>query len=115
MKSLADNSTKINDVVRLINDIASQTNLLALKRHHRGGACWRTRARVFAVVANEVKQLASQTARATDEIGTQVTAVQGSVEQAIGAINSVVTSIDRVNEVTASIAASIEETIGGDK
>ena len=108
MKSLADNSTKINDVVRLINDIASQTNLLALNatiEAARAGDAGKG----FAVVANEVKQLASQTARATDEIGTQVTAVQGSVEQAIGAINSVVTSIDRVNEVTASIAASIEE------
>jgi methyl-accepting chemotaxis protein len=105
---LAETSTRIGDVVKLINDIASQTNLLALNatiEAARAGDAGKG----FAVVANEVKSLANQTARATDEISTQIGAVQGATQQAVKAIGGIVSRIQEINEIAAAIASAVEE------
>jgi len=105
---LAETSTRIGDVVRLINDIASQTNLLALNatiEAARAGDAGKG----FAVVANEVKSLANQTARATDEISAQIGAVQGATQQAVTAIGGIVARIREINEIATAIASAVEE------
>jgi len=105
---LAETSTRIGDVVKLINDIASQTNLLALNatiEAARAGDAGKG----FAVVANEVKSLANQTARATEEISSHIGAVQGATEQAVTAIGSIVSRIQEINEIASAIASAVEE------
>jgi methyl-accepting chemotaxis protein len=105
---LATSARKIGEVVKLINDIASQTNLLALNatiEAARAGDAGKG----FAVVASEVKSLATQTARATEDIRTQITAIQGETESAVEAIRSIAATILDVNEISASIAAAVEE------
>lgn len=105
LKSAAE---KINDVVALINTIASQTNLLALNATIEAARAGEA-GKGFAVVANEVKGLASQTARATDEIGAQISAVQTETEQAVTAIQHIGGTIERVRQIAASIATAVEE------
>ena len=108
VSQLTSAAQHIGDVVRLINDIASQTNLLALNatiEAARAGDAGKG----FAVVANEVKHLASQTAKATDEIGKLVGDVQGAVRQVEGAITNVVTVISTVNSSTTSVASAVEQ------
>ncbi len=108
VQGLAEAANKIGDVVRLINDIASQTNLLALNatiEAARAGDAGKG----FAVVAGEVKSLANQTARATDEISAQITAVQSATKQAVGAIQGIGATIGRIDEIAATIAAAVEE------
>ncbi|NFV82177.1 methyl-accepting chemotaxis protein [Magnetospirillum aberrantis] len=108
VKSLAEASARIGEVVNLINDIASQTNLLALNatiEAARAGDAGKG----FAVVAGEVKSLANQTARATDEIGAQIGAVQSATQQAVVAIAQIVTRIDEMTHIAASIASAVEE------
>ena len=108
MKGLAEMSAKIGEVVNLINDIASQTNLLALNatiEAARAGDAGKG----FAVVANEVKNLANQTARATDEISQQVNSVQVAANDAVHAIGGIVGRIEEINEIASAIAASVEE------
>jgi len=108
MRDLAENSAKIDEVVRLITDIASQTNLLALNatiEAARAGDAGKG----FAVVANEVKGLANQTARATEEIGQKINAVQTAAGSAVQAIRGIVDRIAEINEIAAAIAASIEQ------
>jgi methyl-accepting chemotaxis protein len=108
MGTLSASAQKIGDVVRLISDIAGQTNLLALNatiEAARAGDAGRG----FAVVASEVKNLATQTARATDEIGAQVAAMQGATEAAVTAIARIDRTIGGMNEISASIAAAVEE------
>ncbi|MDR3436081.1 methyl-accepting chemotaxis protein [Telmatospirillum sp.] len=105
---LAETSARIGDVVKLINDIASQTNLLALNatiEAARAGDAGKG----FAVVAGEVKNLANQTARATEEIGTQIGAVQSATSQAVTAIGNIVGRIHEINEIAAAIASAVEE------
>ena len=99
---------KIGEVVSLINDIASQTNLLALNatiESARAGEAGKG----FAVVANEVKHLAGQTARATDEIAAQVAAVQAGTREAVNAIQAISGIINRINEMSTSVAGAVEE------
>lgn len=108
VQGLAEAAMKIGEVVSLITDIADQTNLLALNatiEAARAGDAGKG----FAVVASEVKNLANQTARATDEISAQIGGIQGATQEAVSAIGSIGTTISRMNEIAAAIAAAIEE------
>jgi methyl-accepting chemotaxis protein len=108
MRGLTQAAQKIGQVVDLINAIASQTNLLALNatiEAARAGEAGRS----FAVVASEVKNLAVQTAKATDEITGQISAMQKVTGDAVSAIDRISGTIVRVNEIAATIAAAIEE------
>jgi len=105
---LSGAADRIGEVVSLINDIAAQTNLLALNatiEAARAGDAGKG----FAVVAGEVKHLANQTAKATDEIGGQVNAVQEETRRAVAAIRTIAGVIDDVRQISASIAAAVEE------
>ena len=99
---------KIGEIVNLINDIASQTNLLALNatiEAARAGDAGKG----FAVVAGEVKNLANQTARATTEIASQIKAVQEGTDTAVHAIDRISTVIGEMGEISAAVAAAVEE------
>jgi methyl-accepting chemotaxis protein len=108
VQALADAAQKIGEVVQLINDIASQTNLLALNATIEAARAGEA-GKGFAVVASEVKSLASQTAKATEEIASQVTAIQGATGEAVGAIKEIGTTIERVSEIATSIASAVEQ------
>jgi len=106
--SLADGAQKIGDVVKLIRNIAGQTNLLALNatiEAARAGDAGKG----FAVVAAEVKSLAVQTAKATEEIANHILAVQTSTSGAVEAIRQIASRMHEINEYTAAVAASVEQ------
>lgn len=106
--SLNKAASKIGDVVGLISDIAGQTNLLALNatiEAARAGDAGKG----FAVVASEVKNLAAQTAKATEEISEQINAVQAETTNAVGAIGGISSTIERINEIATGIASAVEE------
>jgi methyl-accepting chemotaxis protein len=108
MSGLSEAAGRIGDVVRLIGDIAGQTNLLALNatiEAARAGDAGKG----FAVVASEVKSLATQTAKATGEIGTQITAMQTATAQAVGALRSISGTIQRMADIAGTIAVSVEQ------
>jgi methyl-accepting chemotaxis protein len=108
MLGLAQSAQRIGEVVSLINNIASQTNLLALNATIEAARAGEA-GKGFAVVANEVKTLANQTGKATDEIAQQVTAVQSATEKAVEAIQSIGLTISEINEISAAIASAVEE------
>jgi methyl-accepting chemotaxis protein len=105
---LAQAAGRIGDVVKLITAIAEQTNLLALNATIEAARAGEA-GKGFAVVAQEVKALAAQTAKATDEISGQIAGMQVATQQSVGAIKAIGGTITRISEITATIAAAIEE------
>ncbi len=108
MDELSESTAKIGEVVGLITDIAEQTNLLALNATIEAARAGEA-GKGFAVVASEVKHLASQTSQATDEITLQISGVQDASAQAAEAIGSITTTIQKVHEIASAIAAAVQE------
>ena len=108
VSELSKAAARIGDVVELINTIAGQTNLLALNatiEAARAGDAGRG----FAVVASEVKALAEQTAKATGEIGQQITGIQAATEESVNAIKEISGTIEKLSEISSTIASAVEE------
>jgi methyl-accepting chemotaxis protein len=105
---LSKAATRIGDVVELINTIAGQTNLLALNATIEAARAGEA-GRGFAVVASEVKALAEQTAKATGEIGQQISGIQAATQESVGAIKDISDTIERLSEISSAIAAAVEE------
>ncbi|MBM3565292.1 MAG: hypothetical protein FJX42_04165, partial [Alphaproteobacteria bacterium] len=108
VQGLAEAAQKIGDVVKLINDIASQTNLLALNATIEAARAGEA-GKGFAVVAAEVKNLANQTAKATDEIASQIGAIQQATKGSVEAIQGIGKTIGEISEISSAIAAAVEE------
>ncbi|MEO5375448.1 MAG: methyl-accepting chemotaxis protein [Alphaproteobacteria bacterium] len=108
VQGLATAAGRIGEVVDLINDIAAQTNLLALNATIEAARAGEA-GKGFAVVANEVKSLANQTGKATEEISQQIGAVQNSTREAVAAIQAIGGTISEISEISSTIASAVEE------
>src|SRR5438477_800526 len=105
---LSKAASRIGDVVELINTIAGQTNLLALNATIEAARAGEA-GRGFAVVASEVKALAEQTAKATGEIGQQITGIQSATQDSVTAIKEISGTIEKLSEISSTIASAVEE------
>ncbi|MFB9264382.1 methyl-accepting chemotaxis protein [Bradyrhizobium erythrophlei] len=108
VRGLSNAAERIGDVIKLISEIASQTNLLALNATIEAARAGNA-GRGFAVVAAEVKTLAEQTAKATDDIRAQIGAIQATSSDVVTAIQGMIATIDEINEIASSIASAVEE------
>jgi methyl-accepting chemotaxis protein len=108
VKKLGESSQEIGNVIKVITSIAQQTNLLALNATIEAARAGEA-GKGFAVVANEVKELAKQTARATEDIGRKIESIQGDTRGAVKAIEEISTIINEINDISNSIASAVEE------
>jgi len=108
VSELSDSAQKIGEVIAMIRAIAEQTNLLALNATIEAARAGEA-GKGFAVVAAEVKGLADQTAKATDQIATQITGMQGISEKSVAAIAAIAHQIEEMSSLTGSVAAAVEE------
>jgi methyl-accepting chemotaxis protein len=108
VSELSKAAARIGDVVELINNIAGQTNLLALNATIEAARAGEA-GRGFAVVASEVKALAEQTAKATGEIGQQITGIQAATQDSVNAIKEISGTIEKLSEISSAIAAAVEQ------
>ena len=108
IRVLSDSAEKIGDVVNLIKDIAGQTNLLALNATIEAARAGEA-GKGFAVVASEVKQLAAQTAKATDEIALKIGEIQTATSETVASIDRIVQTIGTIRQLTGSIAGAVEQ------
>jgi len=108
VSELSKAASRIGDVVELINTIAGQTNLLALNATIEAARAGEA-GRGFAVVASEVKALAEQTAKATGEIGQQITGIQAATQESVNAIREISGTIEKLSEISSTIAAAVEQ------
>jgi len=105
---LGESSTEIGQVIKVITSIAQQTNLLALNATIEAARAGEA-GKGFAVVANEVKELAKETAKATEDIGQKIDAIQGDTKGAVSAIGEISTIINQINDISNTIASAVEE------
>jgi len=108
MAKLSESSTEIGSVLKVISSIAEQTNLLALNATIEAARAGEL-GKGFAVVANEVKELARQTAKATEEISGSITAIQSDTQGAMSSIQEISTIINKINDISSLIASAVEE------
>ncbi len=108
VSSLGESSAKIGQVLKVITTIAQQTNLLALNATIEAARAG-TAGRGFAVVANEVKELAKETAKATEDIGRRIEAIQNDATNAVDAIGKIGAVIDQIHDISNTIAGAVEE------
>jgi len=108
VRELDDAARRIGDVIRLITDVAEQTNLLALNATIEAARAGEA-GRGFAVVAGEVKALAGQTAKATEDISAQITAMQGATKRSIEAIGAIERTIRTIGDISGAIAAAVTQ------
>ena len=108
VRALAEGASRIGHVVGLITSIAGQTNLLALNATIEAARAGEA-GKGFAVVASEVKNLASQTTKATEEIGQQIGQIQAATNEAVAAIHEITATIEQVAAISTTIAAAVEK------